>query len=59
MPIHRSSDKHGTYYQWGSQAKYYYIPGNEKSRIKALNKCRRQMRAIEWSINHSLSKFKN
>jgi len=52
MPIHRSSDKHGTYYQWGSQAKYYYIPGNEKSRIKALNKCRRQMRAIEWSKNN-------
>ena len=50
MPIHRSINKYGPYYQWGTtNTKYYYKPNNYKSRMNALNKCRKQARAILWS----------
>jgi hypothetical protein len=46
MPIHRGRDSKGYYYQWGSQKKYYYIPGNIQSREKAYNKAVKQAQAI-------------
>ena len=50
MPIHRSFDKYGPYYQWGTtNKKYYYTPNNYKSRMNALNKAKKQARAILWS----------
>ena len=52
MPIIQSKDTYGSYYRWGHQKKYYYIPGNAKSRTQALNKCKKQARAIQWSINN-------
>ena len=42
MPIHRGSN----FYQWGNQTKYYYTPGNKKSRESALKKAQKQARAI-------------
>ena len=50
MPIINSSDTHGRYYKWGDHGhKYYYISGNKQSRLIALNKCKRQAKAIEAS----------
>lgn len=46
MPIKRGTDSKGTYYQWGSQKKYYYTPGNERSRKLAHAKAEKQARAI-------------
>ena len=46
MPIHRGQDFKGPFYQWGSQKKYYYKPGNKKSREAAKEKARKQMIAI-------------
>lgn len=46
MPIHRGIDKNGTYYQWGTQKKYYYEPGNKKSRNIAYRKALKQAQAI-------------
>jgi hypothetical protein len=48
MPIIR----HKNYYQFGETGKrYYYLPGNAKSRQQALAKAKKQGRAIEWSKN--------
>jgi hypothetical protein len=50
MPVHRSKDSDGPYYQWGeSGKKYRYEAGNEKSRKKAKEKAKRQGRAARAS----------
>jgi hypothetical protein len=46
MPIHRGSDKHGCFYQWGRQKKYYYTCGNAIERKEAKKMAIRQMVAI-------------
>jgi hypothetical protein len=47
MPVHRGKDKKGPYYRYGSSGKkYYYIPGNKRSRAIALSKAKRQGIAI-------------
>ena len=46
MPIHRRSDIHGSFYQWGNQKKYYYATGSKRSRDIAYEKCRKQSVAI-------------
>lgn len=49
MPVHRGSDSKGAYYQWGSQKKYYYEPGNTTARKIAKRKAREQGQAIRAS----------
>ena len=50
MPIYRKSDSKGPYYQYGTTGtKYYYTPGNAKSRLNAKKKAIRQMVAISYS----------
>lgn len=50
MPVHRSKDSKGPYYQWGdSGKKYYYESGNQESRENAKNKAKRQGRAARAS----------
>lgn len=46
MPIHRGKDSNGSYYQWGSQKKYYYTSGDKESRKKAYTKAQKQATAI-------------
>jgi len=46
MPIKRGKDKDGSYYQWGSRTKYYYVAGNKKSRERAYDKAVKQAQAI-------------
>lgn len=47
MPIHRSKDVNGCFYQWGNTGKkYYYTAGNKQERDKAYEKARKQERAI-------------
>jgi hypothetical protein len=50
MPVHRSKDGKGPYYQWGdSGKKYHYQPGNKKSRDEAKKKAERQGQAARAS----------
>lgn len=50
MPVHRSKDSEGPYYQWGeSGKKYRYESGNKQSREKARKKAERQGRAARAS----------
>lgn len=50
MPLHRRTDSVGTYFIWGNHGKrYYYKPGNKRSREIAREKAMKQGRAIEWS----------
>ncbi len=49
MPIHRSRDSHGPFYQYGDKKKYYYISGNKRSREIARKKCGKQELAIRLS----------
>ena len=43
MPVHKSRDSTGSYYQWGSHGKkYYYVCGNKQSRDLAKNKATKQ-----------------
>lgn len=50
MPVHRSKDGTGPYYQWGeSGKKYHYTAGDEESRKKAKEKAERQGRAVRAS----------
>lgn len=49
MPVKRGKDKYGSYYQWGSATKYYYIHNNPKSRELAKTKAKRQGQAIKIS----------
>ena len=46
MPIRRGTDVIGSYYQWGSQKKYYYKTNNKRSRDSAKDKAKKQARAI-------------
>lgn len=48
MPVHKSSDYKGSFYQYGSQGKKYYFktPKEEK---EAQNKAKAQGRAIKIS----------
>lgn len=46
MPIHRGREGNKSYYQWGNHgAKYYYTPGNSRSRDLAYQKAEAQSRA--------------
>lgn len=46
MPVHRSKDSKGPYYQWGDAGKkYHYEAGNEESRERAKQKAKRQGKA--------------
>ncbi len=47
MPVHSDRDSKGSFYQYGSRAKYYYIPGNAKSRNAAKKKATLQGIAIK------------
>jgi hypothetical protein len=50
MPVHRSKDGRGPYYQWGdSGKKYHYEAGNQDSRKNAKKKAERQGRAARAS----------
>lgn len=50
MPVHRSKDSEGPYYQWGeSGKKYRYESGNKQSRESARKKAERQGRAARAS----------
>jgi hypothetical protein len=50
MPVHRSKDGDGPYYQWGeSGRKYRYKPGNKSSREEAKKKAEKQGRAARAS----------
>ena len=43
MPVHRSRDSKGPYYQWGNHGKkYYYTANSVKSRENAKKKAGRQ-----------------
>ncbi len=47
MPVHIGKDHKGRFYQWGSHgAKYYYTPGDSKSRNVAKRKAMLQGIAI-------------
>ena len=46
MPVRRSKDSKGSYYQFGHHGKkYYYVSGSKRSRTIAINKAKRQGRA--------------
>lgn len=46
MPVHRSKDSQGPYYQWGdSGKKYHYESGDKESRERAKAKAEKQGRA--------------
>lgn len=48
MPVQRSRDKNGSFYRYGSSgARYYYAPGDVRSRDNARSLAARQGRAIE------------
>lgn len=48
MPVRRSKDKDGPYYQWGeSGKKYHYEAGNAESRERAKSKAEKQGQAIK------------
>jgi hypothetical protein len=50
MPVHRSKDGGGPYYQWGdSGKKYHYESGNPKSREVAKEKAAKQGQAARAS----------
>ena len=50
MPVHRSKDAKGPYYQWGdSGKKYHYEAGNSKSRDQAKAKAEKQGKAARAS----------
>ena len=45
-PIRRSKNSKGPFYQWGNKTKYYYTAGDEKSRLRAYDKAKKQAAAI-------------
>lgn len=50
MPIKRSHDSSGPYYQWGdSGKKYHYESGNKESRDRAKKKAQKQAQAAHAS----------
>ena len=52
MPVHRGRDSSGSFYQWGSQKKYYYNPNSERSQKNAKAKAIRQGVAVHASGWH-------
>jgi hypothetical protein len=46
MPVLRGKDSKGSFYQWGTQKKYYYKVGDKKSRKNAKARAERQGKAI-------------
>jgi len=58
MPILNEKDSKGYYYMFGIKGKkYYYHVGDEKSRLEALDKCKKQQRAIERSKSLRKKKY--
>ena len=53
MPVHRGRDSKGSYYQWGSQKKYYYTANVAVSRRNAKAQAERQGRVIILRQRHS------
>lgn len=51
MPVKRGVDKFGSYYQWGSRKRYYYLPGDKKSREDAKRLANQQGKAIKINIS--------
>jgi hypothetical protein len=50
MPVHRSKDSKGPYYQWGdSGKKYHYTAGDKSSREAAKKKAEKQGQAARAS----------
>jgi hypothetical protein len=49
MPVKRGRDSKGPYYQWGSQKKYHYKPGDEAARKRAKRKAEKQGQAARAS----------
>ena len=49
MPVKKGTDSKGSYYQWGSQKKYYYTAGNKQGRERAKKKAEKQGQAIRAS----------
>lgn len=48
MPLKQGYEDDMGWYRWGKTGKkYYYTPGDEKSRVRARNKAVKQGRAIE------------
>lgn len=48
MPIFERSDKDGPYFQYGETGKkYYFTPGNQRSRLIAWNRCKKQVAVIQ------------
>jgi len=47
MPVVRGRDRNGAFYRWGHSTghKYYYIPGNIRSRETAYSKAVKQGQA--------------
>jgi hypothetical protein len=46
MPVHRSRDHRGPYYQWGDSGKrYHYQAGDRRSRDRAKEQANRQGQA--------------
>lgn len=46
MPVRRGQDSKGSYYRWGGLKKYYYKPGNARSRELARSKAEKQGKAV-------------
>lgn len=46
MPVVIKKDKEGSYAQWGSKAKYYFDPEDEKSKQRAIEKAIAQGAAV-------------
>jgi hypothetical protein len=49
MPVKNGKDTKGFFYRWGTRTKYYYVPGNVKSRNTAKAKADKQGVAINIS----------
>ncbi len=49
MPLKRSHDLKGPFYQYGNQKKYYYKSGSQISRKRAKQRAINQMIAIKMS----------
>ena len=50
MPIYQGQDRHGYYYQYGNQTKYYYNPKSPSDQRWAYDQAHKQSMAIKLSI---------
>jgi len=59
MPIHRGTDKHGNYWRWGNQKKYYYrskkFPHHADDGRQAKQKAINQALAVYYMMKHPRS----